>query len=71
MIFQDQIGYKLPSIFKITLVVIDCWKMMAPEVHPGLQQISKMESFATIVKDFLLLTIVTKHSILDIQGGPG
>ena len=40
-----------------------------PDVYPGPPQISKMESFTTIIDK--TVNIVTKLSILDILRGPG
>ena len=38
-----------------------------PEAHLELCETSNMQSFAKVVNAFILLTIFTKHSILDID----
>ena len=49
---------------------IFCAVLITPETQPGSTQTSQMESFATRVNDFYLLTIVAKFFILDICRGP-
>ena len=46
-------------------------KLIPPVTYSELQQTSKMECFATIVKGWKPLPITTRHSTLDISGSPG
>ena len=58
----------LPKTFKFYCTY---WSSFFAEAYSGLQQISEIESLATIVYRFYPLTIVAKLSILDVCGSPG